>query len=275
MNREPATNPPTEQAGLLAEVAALRGENAALRAELLRARASGRDQGRHHGDMLATFSHEMRTSLNDITGFASILDDEIPGRLNPRQRGFLGKIIGGAERLLRLVENLVADGALDGGTDQAACAPTDFAQLVREAVEPLRPMADNKMTRIQVGVDVPGRPLIDRRHVSLVLANLVSNALRLNGLGGMVDVEAHVDGDEILVRVRDYGPGLTADEIARALEPSGDPTAQGASEFGVALGRRLVEAHGGRMGVDTKPGAGSTFWFRLPYRDAGRAEEAA
>ena len=275
MGPEPSTGGGVDVQALQAELAALKGEVAGLRAELAAERAEGRRHGRHHGGLLASFSHEMRTSLNDITGFASILDDEIPGRLNPRQRGFLGKIIGGAERLLRLVENLAADGALEAGGDAAARVPTDVAALVRDAVEPLRPMAANKMTRIQVAADVPGRPLLDRRGVALVVANLVSNALRLNGLGGMVDVAARVDGDELLVGVRDYGPGLTADEIARALAPAEDPARQGASEYGVALARKLVEAHGGRMGVDTVPGAGTTFWFRLPYREGTRADGGA
>jgi signal transduction histidine kinase len=255
------------------EVAALRAENAMLRAELEAARRGGR-AGRQQ-DLLAAFSHDMRTSLNDITGFASILDDEIPGQLNARQRGFLGRIIGGSERLLRLVENLVAYGTLDAAEGPGPGMPVDYRALVGEAIEPLRPMADNKMTRIQVRVDVPGRPVLDRRGIALVVANLVSNALRLNGLGGMIDVEAEVQGEELVTRVRDYGPGLTPEELATVLDPPGDMWRQGATEFGLSLGRMLVLAHGGTMGVENAPGAGTTFWFRIPYRAAAAQADAA
>ena len=82
----------------------------------------------------------------------------------------------------------------------------------------------------------------------------------------MIDLEAHVEGDEIVTMVRDYGPGLTADELHAVMEPARDGSRQGATEFGIALSRTLVEAHGGSMGVDTRPGVGTTFWFRLPYQ---------
>lgn len=275
---DPATgNAPGDDspAALRDEVARLRAENEALRAELARARAGDATGRRHQLDLLASFSHDMRTSLNDITGFASILDDEIPGNLNARQRGFLGKIIGGADRLLRLVENLVADGSMHAGEQVGPRLATDVRTLVAEAVEPLRPMAGNKMTRIQVHVDVPGRPALDRRGVGLVLSNLVSNALQQNGLGGMIAVDARVDGDAIRFEVRDYGPGLTADALA-AFAAAGDEPGQGPREFAMALGRRVVEAHGGQLGVENAAaGAGTIVWFRLPYLDAPTAADAA
>lgn len=275
---EPATDgvpPAATPEALHAELARLRGENAALRAELERARSGDATGRRHQLDLLTSFSHDMRTSLNDITGFASILDDEIPGNLNARQRGFLGKIIGGADRLLRLVENLVADGSLHAGEAGGPRLPTDVQSLVGEAVEPLRPMADNKMTRIQVHVEVPGRPALDRRGVGLVLSNLVSNALQQNGLGGMIDVGAHLDGDAIRFEVRDYGPGLTEDALA-ALSKAADEPVHGAREFGMALGRRVIEAHGGELGVENAAvGTGTIVWFRLPYLEAPPAAEGA
>lgn len=259
----PTNRPSAPTSELAAEIARLRAENASLKA-LQRGLPPSAVRRQH--DLTTSFSHDMRTSLNDITGFASILDDEIPGHLNPRQRGYLGKIIGGAEKLLRLVENLVAHDAAETGQLKIVKVSTDYGALLIDASEPLRPMAENKMTRIQVKVEVPGQPLIDRRGITLVIGNLLSNALRQNGLGGMVDVTAHVEGDKIVTSIRDYGPGLTSDELTAIMEPARDGARQGASEFGIALSRTLIEAHGGQMGVDTRSGVGTTFWFWLPYQ---------
>lgn len=260
---------PTDTAALETEIAALRAANAALKSEngLLKAQAPAVAE-RHRRFLLGAFNHDMRTSLNDITGFASILDDEIPGPLNIRQRGFVGKIFGGAERLLRLIENLTAAGAIEAGELRVTQTPVDFGRLLEQAIEPLRPMADNRMTRIQLRADVPGRPELDPRSLTLVIGNMVSNALRLNGLGGMIDIDAHVEGDTIVTTIRDYGPGLTASDMALLAESPAEAARRGPGEFSVALSRQLVEAQGGQMGFDSRSGAGCTTWFRLPYSGA-------
>jgi signal transduction histidine kinase len=200
--------------------------------------------------------HDVRTALNAITGYASILGDEIPGRLNERQQDYVGKILGSADRIQRLVNTLVDLAAMAGGAFQLERRETAYAALVADAIQPFKPLAEHKLVRIVMDVEVDVDPRIDGPRVALVLSNLLSNALAHNPTGGFVEVKARVVGDELITSVKDGGPGLRQDDAARAVA--------GEAGLGLRVGKQLIEAHGGQLGVETTLGDGATFWFSLP-----------
>ncbi|MDB5099166.1 MAG: histidine kinase [Cyanobacteria bacterium RYN_339] len=204
--------------------------------------------------------HEVRTALNAITGFASILGDEIPGRLNDHQQAYVGKILGSADRIQRLINTLVDLAALESGTFRLERRHTTYAALVAETVQAFKPLAEHKLVRLVVDVDVPHDPWVDGPRVALALSNLLSNALAHNPTGGFVEVKACIKGDELITSVTDGGPGLRDDDAERALA--------GQAGLGLRIGRKLIEAHGGRLGVDTSLGNGATFWYALPLSSA-------
>lgn len=245
-------------------VAMLTQENAFLRAELERLKRSERAK-----DVIwSRLGHALRTKLNFVTGFASILGDEIPGQLNRRQQAYVRKILDGADRILRLVDTFGDLAALEAGTLNLARRPTPFMPLVEEAVRACRPLADHKLIRVSLKVDVLEEPSIDGPRVTLALAHLISNAIQQNPEGGMVAVRSRVTGNELRVEVEDGGAGLHPDQVERMLRSEEISPDDDGTGLGMAIARKLVEAHGGRFGLNSEPGRGTTFWFTLPVETA-------
>jgi signal transduction histidine kinase len=220
-------------------------------------------------EFLSVISHELRTPLNFITGFASILDDEVDGPLNPLQHLHLGKILSGADRMLHLVNDLLDFAKLQAGKFDLSPRPTVYAPLLEDVAASLRPLADHKQVAIEVDADVPGEPVVDETRVVQVLTNLVTNAIKFTGAGGRVRLSARIEEGTLLTEVADTGVGIAEADIPklfsrfRQLDMSATREASGTG-LGLAISKALVEAHGGTIGVRSRPGEGSTFWFRLP-----------
>ncbi|MFN3429781.1 MAG: sensor histidine kinase [Candidatus Sericytochromatia bacterium] len=221
-------------------------------------------------EFLSVISHELRTPLNFITGFASILDDELDGPLNPLQHLHLGKILSGSERMLHLVNDLLDFAKLQAGKFDLSPSPTAYAPLLEDVAASLRPLADHKHVAIEVDVDVPGEPNVDETRVVQVLTNLVNNAIKFTAPGGRVRLAARVVGGEVLTEVTDTGVGIAETDIPKLfsrfkqLDMSATREASGTG-LGLAISKALVEAHGGTIGVRSQRGEGSTFWFKLPF----------
>ncbi|MNS17504.1 Signal transduction histidine-protein kinase BarA [compost metagenome] len=220
-------------------------------------------------EFLSVISHELRTPLNFITGFASILDDEVDGPLNPLQHLHLGKILSGSERMLHLVNDLLDFAKLQAGKFDLSPQPAAYAPLLEEVADSLRPLADHKHVTIEVEAHVPGEPVVDETRVVQVLTNLVNNAIKFTPAGGRVRLSARIDAGALLTEVTDTGVGIAEIDIPklfsrfRQLDMSATREASGTG-LGLAISKALVEAHGGTIGVRSCPGEGSTFWFRLP-----------
>jgi signal transduction histidine kinase len=259
-----------ENAKLQAENRAQQDELLALRQEnltLQRANSQLREIDAAKDQVWRRLGHELRTPLNFVTGFASILGDEIPGQLNSRQQEYVRKILGGADRILRLVDTFVNLAELEAGTLALDRRPTSVGRLVEDVVQAFKPLADHKMIRLVSKVNVGIEPLIDGPRVALVLSNLLANAIQHNPDGGFVTVRARVQDGELLAEVEDSGSGLHPLDIERILsrdDLTPSPNEGGGLGLGVTLGRRLVNAHGGRLGLKSELGCGSTFWFTLP-----------
>jgi PAS domain S-box-containing protein len=223
---------------------------------------------RYKDEFLSVISHELRTPLNFITGFASILDDEIPGPLNAAQHEAIGRILNGADRMLLLVDDILDFAKIQSGRFELSPTPTPYRPLVEEVLGLLKPLADAKGLSLEVG-DMPALKVsLDAGRIAQVLTNLVGNAIKFTD-AGHVRVQARVQDGRLVTEVRDTGCGIPAEHLPKLfnrfqqLDMSATRRA-GGTGLGLAISKALIQAHDGEIGVTSQPGVGSVFWFALP-----------
>jgi PAS domain S-box-containing protein len=221
-------------------------------------------------EFLSILSHELRTPINAIMGFGSVLDDEVVGSLTPEQHTYTGKILSSADALLALIEDLLIVSRVQAGKFSVSAQSTRFEELVDDALGTQAPAADKKAIRImnQVPEDLPSLTA-DPLRLKQVINNLVGNAIKFTPAGGQVVVRAVVLNGRLRCEVSDSGMGIAQEDIPRLfqrftqLDMSNTRAASGAG-LGLSIVKAIVDAHGGDVGVESQPGNGSTFWFTLP-----------
>jgi two-component system, NtrC family, sensor kinase len=226
---------------------------------------------RHKSEFLANMSHELRTPLNAIIGFSQVLRDELFGEVNEKQSEYLDDIISSANHLLSLINDILDLSKVEAGQIELEIAPFSLPEALESGVVMVRERAMTDGVRLALATD-PGLDLVegDERRIRQVIFNLLSNAVKFTPAGGAVDVSAaRVDG-EVWVSVADTGPGLAATDHERIFEEfqqaeTGLELREGTG-LGLALSKKLVELHGGRIWVDSELGEGSKFVFTLPAR---------
>jgi signal transduction histidine kinase len=176
-----------------------------------------------------------------------------------------------AQQMRRFVADLDEVTALASGSFRIEPAEEDASAILREAGQILEPLCAARAVRLRIEVPRPGAVLCERRRVLQVVSNLVGNALSWSQAGSSIDVEARADDEVRAMRfaVRDSGPGLPPEEVPHLFERASASPLPGAcgSGLGLYVARRIVEAHGGRIWVESDPGRGSTFLFTLPSAD--------
>jgi signal transduction histidine kinase len=220
---------------------------------------------------LGILSHELRTPINAIMGFSSVMADGLAGDMNPDQTRYVGKILDSSDALLGLVNDLLDMSRVQAGKFALDLQTVAVAPLVRTALAGLAVEAINKGLSVACEVP-PDLPAIqgDPQRLSQVLDNMITNAIKYTPEGGVITTHAAVRGDVIRVEVADTGLGVSADQQARIFQPftQVDMTttrARGGVGLGLSIVKALVEAHGGEVGVESAgEGHGSMFWFTLP-----------
>lgn len=230
-------------------------------------------------DFLATMSHELRTPLNGIIGFAELMHDGRVGAVSERHHEYLGDILTSAQHLRRLIDDVLDLSKVEAGMLDIRPEPVDVGQLVSEVSEALRSLAVSKEISLEVEVG-PGLDgvVTDPGHLKQVLYNFLSNALKFTDRGGLITVRVAAEGSGAFrVAVADDGPGIAPENLGRLWRAfqqiDGGARRYEGTGLGLALVKRIVEAQGGVVGVDTAPGEGSTFYAVLP-RTAHRASPA-
>lgn len=221
------------------------------------------------GDFVNAVSHDLRTPLTSILGYAEFLEDEIGGALTAQQQEFVSQIAKSTKRLEGMVNDLLDFARLDAGTFRLHCEDADLVGRVRDLVDSLRPQAEEHGLTLQL--ELPRGPLmrvLDPQRIDRVLANLIGNALKFTPEGGRVVVSLAEDGEGLLCEVADTGIGIAPEDLPKLFQRFSQLEAGARMKSGTGLGLSIskaqVEAHGGRIGVRSVPGKGSTFWFRLP-----------
>lgn len=229
--------------------------------------ASGPPDAEDDDELAREIRHDLRTPLNLVSSYLELLEDEHGSELSPEAQSFVDGALDGARRLGSMIDGL-GDGAVASrGCRDARTA--DLGEALDEAVANLRRELD------AAGIDIRRGPLpavhADAGDIVRVFQNLLSNAIAYQDEGGWIQVAAaDVDGS-VTVAVTDGGPGVPEAERTDIFSPGRrGSAAQGTdgSGMGLAICRRIVEDHGGTVGVDDAPQGGATFWVRLPQAPA-------
>jgi len=232
--------------------------------------ARQRQLDRLRDDFVSAASHELHTPLASIIGHAELLEDGLEGPLNTRQSDFVREIQLGANRLQRLVDDLLDYAKLEAGTFSLSPREVDLAELVRQAGSSLWPQLQDAGVRLVVpDAETTLEVLCDPQRITQVLLNLISNAIRFTPKHGDIRVTLASGPGCVTVSVADTGVGIEEADLNRVFEKyfQGARRSVGArrgSGLGLYVARALVEAHGGEMGVTSVPDQGATFWFDLP-----------
>jgi signal transduction histidine kinase len=220
---------------------------------------------------LANMSHELRTPLNGIIGFAELMHDGTVGPVSPDHKEFLGDILTSARHLLQLINDILDLSKIEAGKTEFRSEAVHLPQIVKEVCDIVGPMADSKKLAMSVEIeDSLQTVFLDPAKLKQVLYNYLSNAVKFTPEEGSIGVSVRSDGlKSFRINVTDTGVGIAASEIPRLftqfqqLDESASKKYQGTG-LGLALTKRIVEAQGGRVGVQSTLGAGSTFWALLP-----------
>lgn len=232
------------------------------------------DRQRHldrlRDDFVSAASHELHTPLASIIGHAELLEDGLEGPLNGRQLDFLHEIQLAANRLQRLVDDLLDFAKLEAGTFSLSPREVDLAEVIRQAGSSLWPQLRDAGVTLEVGeARAPVEVLCDPQRITQVLLNLISNAIRFTPKGGHIHVRFEQGPTSVTVHVADSGVGIEEADLPRVFDKyfQGTRKSVGAhrgSGLGLYVARALVKAHGGSMGVQSRSGEGTSFWFDLP-----------
>ncbi len=234
---------------------------------LLRDITHEREADAMKSQLLSTVSHELRTPLASIKGFATTLLRQDVKWDDATQRDFLRIIEEETDRLAEIIDNLLDMSQIEAGALRIAKEPTQLRQLIREVVDEMRMRTEAHYFVVDLPAELP-RVLIDPRRIRQVLHNLIGNAIKYSK-GGQISVACEVEVDYVLVSVSDQGEGIKPEFVDRIFERffqvDGASTRRvGGSGLGLSISRGIVEAHGGKIWVDSAVGQGSTFRFTLP-----------
>ena len=219
--------------------------------------------------LLGMAAHDLRSPLGAILRYGEFLESEIGERLTSEEREFLDMIQRTSQFMLELVEDLLDVSTIEAGRLRLDRRPTDLGELVRRNVALNRLLAAPKNVAVELEAsDVP-LVSVDPRRIGQVLNNLIGNAVKFSKPGTVVVVRLTSTEGEVTVAVTDQGEGIAAADLPRLFQPFGVIRSRGtagerSTGLGLAIARRIVEGHGGRIGVETEAGRGSTFSFAIP-----------
>jgi signal transduction histidine kinase len=255
------------EAGLTRMIEELRKHEAAMRLALDEAIRAGQAKS----DFLANMSHELRTPLNAIIGFAEFLQIRVGERLAPRERGYLDDIVQAAFHLLSIIQEILDFSRLEVGKLALSEETVRLAEIVDASLRLVRKQAEAKRLALVQTLDTTVRLSADPTKLRQICTNLVSNAVKFTPAGGRVDVICGNDPDGApFVRVSDTGVGMTPEEIDLALKPfmrvatSPYVAKEGGIGLGLPISKALVELHGGKLEIASRPGQGTTMIVKLP-----------
>jgi signal transduction histidine kinase len=257
------------QVGGLSETATLGAAFNEMAAELEQ-EASQRDRlDRLKDEFVLTTSHELRSPLTSVQGFAELLMLE-RDTLTPKQAETVEIILDNCRHLVRLLNDLLDLARSDAGRLAIAPQPTEVAPLVEDAVRTIRAQTQASSQTLSARIE-PDLPLVavEAGRIRQVLVNLLTNAHEYSPEGASIEVAARGIGAEVEIAVTDDGPGIPESQLEHIFErfvrgDAGLTQRVGGTGLGLAISRSLVELHGGRLEVDSTAGVGSTFSFRLP-----------
>jgi len=236
-------------------------------------------------DFIAHVSHELRTPMTGIREGTVLLLEQVPGPITPGQRRILDVVQTHCERLWHHIASILDLSKIEAGMMEYEQTPSDLAALITRGVDGIRLLAQKKQLQVEV-LCSSACPLLwlDEGRIQQVLDNLMSNAVKFTPIGGTITISTSVEeespreGQRVVVRVTDTGGGIAAEERERIFDKFYQSASDGKARhagtgLGLAIARHIVEAHGGKIWVESHPGTGATFVFTLPVDDPNKQKQ--
>jgi len=228
-------------------------------------------------EFLSRMSHELRTPLNAILGFAQLLEAYAEPPLPPTEQDSVREILRAGNHLLNLINEVLDLARIESGRLEMNVSEVELRPAITDALALMLPQAEARALTLISLPATSERLLVkcDALRLQQVLLNLLSNAVKFNTVGGSITITittTHNSPGQVRVAVTDRGPGIAAEDIAKLFMPferlNADHNAIDGTGIGLALSKQLLELMHGKIGVDSTPGVGSTFWFTLPLAAA-------
>jgi PAS domain S-box-containing protein len=241
------------------------------------------EANRLKSEFLANMSHELRTPLNAIIGFAELMFKGKVGAMADNHKEYLGDILNSSRHLLQLINDVLDLAKVESGKTEFRPEHVNLGQIVAEVRDILRGLASTRRIRVDTDIDVSvTAAVLDPSKLKQVLYNYLSNALKFTPEQGLVTIRIARDeanADHVRIEVEDTGIGIRPEDTNRLFVEfqqldGGAAKKYAGTGLGLALTKRIVEAQGGRVGVRSEPGKGSTFWAVLP-RNTGALRSAS
>ena len=235
-----------------------------------------READARKSDFLSAVSHELRTPLNVVGGFAQLLLEGVPAPLSEAQAEDVRLIRAGGQQLLELINDILDMSIIESGELRLQFEATDVAAMIRDVVLIHKSLVHDKgvVLQTEIGPDVPS-VVCDRRRITQILTNLVSNAIKFTEQGS-ITVRAAFDprSDGVVIRCIDTGIGIEAEDLNAIFEEYRQAGSlrrrTKGTGLGLAIARRIAQHHGGTLTVESTAGEGSTFTLRLPLEPPQR-----
>ena len=225
----------------------------------------------HKSRFLSSMSHELRTPLNAVIGFSDLLNQQSFGPLNEKQFQYAQQISQSGHHLLTLINDLLDMAKIDAGAMEINREIFSIGECIESMVAMMGSQFNKKQLTVKTSIDSSLPEMHgDSRKCKQILLNLLSNAMKFTQEKGQITIEAKQDGEDwIRISVSDTGLGIAPGQLENVFSEfhqvdRARDEALGGIGLGLALTRRLVELHGGEIGVESEVGRGSTFWFTLP-----------
>ena len=227
-------------------------------------------------EFMATISHEFRTPLTSVNMAIDILSREVLGRLNPEQRELLADAKNDCLRLKGLVKDLLDLSKLESGKYPMKYQRFNIKEVLEYALKPIELYAKQKNVKININFKEEDPEIeADFKHLARVITNLAENAVQYEPEGGNINIEIRSDSKRMTVCIQDHGPGipdealdLIFDKFVRVKDFK--DAQEGNIGLGLAIAKEVINMHQGKIWVESKPGAGSRFYFTLPIRQTGK-----
>ncbi len=263
---------------ILADQVAVALENARSYNLAQKAMEEMRETDRIKSQFLANMSHELRTPLNSIIGFSRVILKGIDGPINEQQQQDLSAIYNSGQHLLGLINDILDLSKIDAGKMELSFDEVNMADTIHSVMSTAVGLVKDKQIRLQEQAE-PNLPAVraDSMRLRQVLLNLISNAAKFTDEGSIiVSANLHTNSlgkQEVMVSVTDSGPGISQEDQEKLFKPfsqvDASPTRKtGGTGLGLSISHRLVELHGGRIGIHSTVGKGSTFYFTVPVFSA-------
>jgi PAS domain S-box-containing protein len=221
-------------------------------------------------EFISIASHEMRTPLTSIHGVVKLLCAGRLGELSESGSKMADMALRNSDRLIRLVNDILDLERMESGSDEINQQPCDSAELIRQAIDTTRPLADEQ--KISLEADAQSLEFLgDRDRLVQTLSNLISNAIKFSPAHSSIKISSKLEGQNVLFSVQDWGRGIPRNKLENIFErfqqvDASDSRQKGGTGLGLAICLHIIEQHQGKIWVESVYGQGSTFYFLIPQQ---------